>query len=75
MQGHTSGLLKDNGYESLKLSGEYLFAKCSKNGPETDVGDVRVTFSYVPCGPTTVIAQQVKLADGTFSFRQWNPNN
>jgi hypothetical protein len=37
-------------------------------------GDLRVRFSVVYCGPTSVMAQQIQK-DGAFTFRQWNPKN
>jgi hypothetical protein len=58
IQKRTSAYLKDNQYEALKPSGEALFAKLSRNGEGTQVGDLRITFHHVPTGPTTIIAQQ-----------------
>ena len=40
---------------------------------EVGIGDLRVTFYSVPCGPTTLIAQQMKSESGIYTFRKWNP--
>lgn len=43
----------------------------SKSGV-TEIGDLRITFLRVPCGPTTIMAQQMQ-DEKHFTFRKWNP--
>eukprot|EP00347_Sterkiella_histriomuscorum_P006683 403351833 len=64
--------LNDHSYEAPKESGGSLLISLKKNNGVTDIGDVKVTFSYIPCGPTTIVAQQICDKDN-FTFRQWNP--
>ena len=52
--------LKSLDYDTLHLEGNCLIArKKRENKLETEVGDIRVSFFKVPCGPTSIIAQQV----------------
>ena len=39
----------------------------------TTIGDVKITWQYVPCGEITVIAQQMTNDKDELTFRQWNP--
>ena len=63
-------------YEPLAYDGTHFTTrqqdgKSTGNGPQT--GDVRLRWHYVPNQDVTVIAQQVQNDEGTFTFRQWNP--
>jgi hypothetical protein len=48
-------------------------------GPGNEVvGDMRIRYTFVPCGPVTVLAQQMDSPSKhvqPFTFRQWNPEN
>ncbi len=58
VQMKTSQRMKELGYEPFLLDGNSLMAKKNRFGnmSETDIGDLRVSFYNVPCGPTTIIA-------------------
>jgi hypothetical protein len=54
----TQKLLEANNYEEIKAEGSYIVAKKKRpNKGAYDVGDIRITFYKIPCGPTTVMAQ------------------
>ena len=40
---------------------------------EPHVGQIRISFSYCQCGPTSIIAQQISDPEGGYTFRKWNP--
>ena len=48
-------------------------------GPGNEiVGDMRIKYSFVPCGPATVVAQQMENPNKhitPYIFRQWTPEN
>mmetsp|Transcript_20910 Transcript_20910/g.15356 ORF Transcript_20910/g.15356 Transcript_20910/m.15356 type:complete len:212 (+) Transcript_20910:231-866(+) len=63
--------MKVLGYTPFVNHGTHLIA--SKG---SDVGDIRVSFLYVPCAPCTIVAQQVRGSDeGRYEFRKWNPKD
>ncbi|CDW88063.1 transmembrane protein 43 [Stylonychia lemnae] len=65
--------VKENGYKEPTRSGEFIFLKKHDHLiPDTDVGDIRIAFDYVPCGDTTIMAQQI-VRNNQYTFRQWNP--
>mmetsp|Transcript_35287 Transcript_35287/g.34285 ORF Transcript_35287/g.34285 Transcript_35287/m.34285 type:complete len:122 (+) Transcript_35287:209-574(+) len=70
VQKATHELLKDRGYSDIRLEGDYLMAR--KDGESPQIGDIRIHMTYVPCGPTTVVAQQIQDDQG-LTFRKWNP--
>lgn len=57
----------------MKFIDGYLMTRKDDTQIEPQVGDIRVSYQYVACGPATVMAQQIQKHDGTFTFRQWNP--
>ena len=74
----TQDKLKALGYDDIVIEGHYLYARKGPIYPGEGIGhnksgDLRITFERVVCEPTTVVAQQIQLDDGTFTFRQWNP--
>lgn len=53
----TSSYLSDHNYDEARLCGESLLIRSKKNiDTSVDIGDVRVTFTFIPCGPTTIMA-------------------
>jgi hypothetical protein len=56
----------------------YLYTRMSSNHFDgsplgQQIGDMRVKFETVECGPLNVMAQQMQDDKGRFTFRQWNP--
>jgi hypothetical protein len=72
VQEKTTSVLSTHSYDPFKIAGLYLYAKNLSGQFDHEIGDVRVTFNKVPCGPTSIIAQQTQTGNG-FSLRQWNP--
>ena len=55
----TSTLLLANGYREFEQDGGYLYARINVGQPLSKghhVGDMRIKFTYVPCGSVTVVA-------------------
>ena len=49
--------MENNGYDVVKHEGEFLIARKKRLEVNTiDVGDLRINFKAVYCGPTTIIA-------------------
>mmetsp|Transcript_4898 Transcript_4898/g.4518 ORF Transcript_4898/g.4518 Transcript_4898/m.4518 type:complete len:272 (-) Transcript_4898:27-842(-) len=66
--------LQSHGYANFEKEGEYLVAKKMRmNYMQPQVGDLRVKFTYVPCGPITIVGQQFCFADN-FVLRKWKSN-
>ena len=54
----TSDKLKALGYNQIELDGCSLFARKSIDlRNETEIGDLKISFYNVPCGPVTVVAK------------------
>ena len=46
----------------------------SKSGMGVSIGDIRISWEFVPCENITIMAQQMENEEREFTFRQWNPN-
>jgi Transmembrane protein 43 len=60
----TDGFLAKNGYGGFVKEGKYLLARFFINGgiPNStgyQPGDIRISFSHVPCAPCSVLAEQL----------------
>ena len=66
--------LNNNSYMSIEVQGNTLLAKVIRHHQSegystggfdsgSQIGDIRITFERVPCGPTTIIAQQIQTED------------
>ena len=54
---------------------EYFYSSATQTQGLTEphIGQYRVSFYYSPCGPATVIAQQIFDDESdTFTFRNWD---
>ena len=62
------------GLRNFEPIGTYFYSTAhpSANLGTAHIGSFRVRYFYAPCGPTTVLAQQIN-DDGTYTFRKWNP--
>jgi len=49
-------VIKENNYHEGKKEGDYIFFRKSHSLMGASVGDIRVSFDYIPCGDTTIIA-------------------
>ena len=78
---NTLPALNSKGYTAFKTHGQYLVSHCGDRIKKPlkevmkspSIGMMRVYFEYDPCGPATVIAQQVQDDKGKFTFRKWSP--
>ena len=62
----------------VNMNDGYLYTRMSVNHIDGtplghQIGDMRVKFDFVECGPLNVISQQMQDDKGRFTFRQWNP--
>jgi hypothetical protein len=56
----TQNYLESNQYEKLTQENDMIFArKAGKPGICHQIGDIRISFYKVKCGPTTIIGQQI----------------
>ena len=57
---------KGDKYENMQIFGDYLLIRKEKATPgnEYSIGDIKISFQKVPCGPTTIIAQQAQDEHG-----------
>ena len=75
----TGDNFREKGFAPLVLKGsKYLYTSAQDlDTPEEEhVGQMRISFSYAPCGKggkASVCAQLIKDNEGEFTFRQWNP--
>jgi len=46
--------LNSYGYNDMHLEGDYLTAK--KHGESLQVGDIRIIYCWIPCGPASIVA-------------------
>jgi len=58
----------------LVFDGKHLVGKFHHDNisGSSDIGDIRICYFQVPCGPISLVSQQVQDRD-YFTFRQWNP--
>lgn len=75
LQELTGNTLHAKGYSNFSQEGLFFVSRKDDkrlNNSGYEIGDIRVQFEHVPCGYTTIIAQQI-LKGSTFTFRKWNP--
>lgn len=60
-------------YNDLKPEGNVLIARKKRDHQDYDIGDLRICWEIVPCGPATILAQQVANEKGQITLRKWNP--
>ena len=74
----TGDIFREKGFAPLvqRDGQKYLYTSvCDLENPEEEhIGQMRISFSYAPCGKASVCAQLIKDTNGEFTFRQWNPN-
>jgi hypothetical protein len=73
IQEKTHSFVKESNYHEATKEGDYIFIRKQHSIISASVGDIRISFDYVPCGDTTIIAQQI-VKNNELTFRQWNPN-
>jgi hypothetical protein len=79
----TRDWLNDVGFEELAYKTQYFETRPIRELSRElapGIGTTRVSWIYVPCGPMTVMAQQMQKGNdkhhrGEYTFRKWNPNH
>lgn len=69
----TRGTMEFEGFPAFEQSNEYFYSSATQATSAPHVGQYRVSFHYSPCGPATIIAQQIVDEESdNFTFRKWN---
>lgn len=77
---HSAELLKGMHYTTLTQRGQEMFSNYAGFDEGRDqsspvaIGDIKISWKYVPCEAITIMAQQMENDSQELTFRQWNPS-